>query len=171
VIRRANTSDAAACRTVYAPYVTGTASTFETDIPPVEEMARRIGAAKLWLVAERDDEVVGFAYGGTHRSRAAYRWTVETSVYVSRDHERRGVGRELYTALLPDLADRGYRMAVAAISLPNPASVGLHEAVGFVRAGVFRDIGFKAGAWWDVGWWQRALREPGDGPPAEPRQG
>ena len=169
MIRRADPGDADACLAVYAPYVTGTAATFETEIPPVEEMARRIRAAKLWLVAERGGEVAGFSYGGTHRSRAAYRWTVETSVYVGGSHTGRGVGRELYSALLPALADRGYRMAVAAITLPNPGSVGLHESVGFVQAGAFRQIGYKAGAWWDVGWWQCRLREPGDGPPEEPR--
>ena len=167
MIRRAERSDAAACLAVYAPYVTTSAATFETETPSVGEMEWRIGAAKLWLLAERDGEVAGFAYGGTHRSRAAYRWTVETSVYVARAHARQGVGLELYSALLPALEDRGYRMAVAGITLPNPASVGLHEAAGFVRAGVFRRIGYKAGAWWDVGWWQRPLGEAGD-EPAEP---
>ena len=170
-IRPAERRDAAAIAAIYAHYVATSAATFETESPGVAEMERRIGAAKLWLVAERDGDVAGFAYGGTHRSRAAYRWTVETSVYVARAHARQGIGLELYATLLPALEARGYRNAVAGITLPNPASVALHEAAGFVRAGVFRRIGYKAGAWWDVGWWQCPLGDPGDGPPAEPRPG
>ena len=170
MIRRAEPSDASACLEVYAPYVATSAATFETEPPSAGEMERRIRAAKLWLVAERDGEIAAFAYGGTHRSRAAYRWTVETSVYVGGAHARRGLGLQLYSALLPALEDRGYRMAVAGITLPNPASVGLHEAVGFVAVGIYRRIGWKAGEWRDVGWWQRPLGTdpPGGGPPPEP---
>src|SRR5919107_942612 len=118
MIRRAHPGDAGACLAVYAPYVTTSAATFETDPPSVAEMERRIRAAKLWLVAEHDGTVAGFTYAGTHRSRAAYRWTVETSVYVAPDRARRRVGFELYSTLLPELEARGYRNAVAGITLP-----------------------------------------------------
>jgi phosphinothricin acetyltransferase len=163
--------DGAACAAIYAPHV-ALNTTFEEDAPDAEAMARRIdeGArAHPWLVAERDGEVVGFAYAGPHRARAAYRWAAEVSVYVADGARRTGTGRELYTALLELLRRQGLRIALAGIALPNPPSVGLHEALGFASTGVFRAIGWKAGAWRDVGWWQLALApEDGDGPPPEP---
>ena len=168
VIRPAEPRDAEGCLAVYAPYVATSAATFETTPPDPQDMRERIAEANLWLVAERDGRIAGYAYGGTHRARPAYRWTVETSVYVAGDRARQGIGRELYAALLPALEERGYKTALAGISLPNPGSVALHEAFGFTPVGVFRRIGFKAGSWWDVGWWQRPLGAA-DGPPEEPR--
>lgn len=123
-------------------------------------MAERIRAAHEWLVAERDGRVVGYAYGGTHRTRAAYNRTVEVSAYVDRSAHRSGIGRELYTALFERLRERGFRLLVAGITLPNDASVGIHEALGFEPVGVYRSIGFKNGEWWDVGWWQLDLGDP-----------
>ena len=123
-------------------------------------MAERIRAAHEWLVAERDGRVVGYAYGGTHRTRAAYNRTVEVSAYVDRSTHRSGIGRELYTALFERLRERGFRLLVAGITLPNDASVGIHEALGFEPVGVYRSIGFKNGEWWDVGWWQLDLGSP-----------
>ncbi len=123
-------------------------------------MARRIRAAHVWLVSERDGQVAGYAYGGQHRSRAAYDWTVEVSAYVDPSAHRAGVGRELYLALFEELKQRGHRLLVAGITLPNESSVGFHEALGMTRVGVFRDIGFKFGQWWDVGWWQLDLGAP-----------
>jgi L-amino acid N-acyltransferase YncA len=120
-------------------------------------MAERIRSAHLWLVAERDGQVVGYAYGGTHRSRAAYNRTVEVSAYVDRAAHRTGLARLLYTELFAQLKELGYRLLVAGITLPNDASVGLHEALGFERVGVYKNVGFKAGQWWDVGWWQLDL--------------
>ena len=125
-------------------------------------MAERIRAAPEWLVAERDGRVVGYAYGGPHRSRAAYNWTVEVSAYVDRAAPRRGIGRELYLALFERLKERGFRLLVAGITLPNDASVGIHEALGFERVGVYKNVGYKAGQWWDVGWWQLDMGEPRD---------
>ena len=111
--------------------------------------------------------VVGYAYGSQHRDRASYRWSADVTVYVSADHHRRGIGRALYEPLLRLLAAQGYHEACAGITLPNDASVGLHEALGFVPVGVYRDIAFKHGEWRSVGWWQRTLREhrPGERPP------
>ncbi len=149
--------DATACAAIYAPFVSGSAVSFEEAAPSEEEIRERMRAARCWLVAERDGAVAGFAYATPYRARPAYRWAVETSVYVSATAHGRGIGRTLYEALLAELESRGFRAACAAIALPNPPSVALHEAVGFAPVGIFRDIGFKAGAWRDVGWWQRPL--------------
>jgi phosphinothricin acetyltransferase len=130
---------------------------------------QRVSATHPWLVAEQDGEVWGYAYGTEHRARAAYRWATDTAVYVSPDHLRRGAGRGLYGALLPLLRRQGFYTACAGITLPNEASVALHERMGFALVGEYRDIGFKHGAWLTVGWWQAELRErtPGE-TPAEP---
>ena len=163
--------DAAACAAIYAPYVTDAVTSFEEHAPDAAAMAERIastGATHPWLVAEDDGRVVGFAYGCPHRARAAYRWAAEVSVYLEPTQQRRGLGRALYEALLGLLRDQGFYTVCAGITLPNPASVALHEAMGFVPVGVYRNIGWKFGAWHDVGWWQRELRAPGDAPPADP---
>jgi L-amino acid N-acyltransferase YncA len=123
-------------------------------------MAERIRKAHVWLVAERDGKIVGYAYGGRHRDRAAYNLTVEVSAYVDRALHRTGLGRRLYTELFDRLKDRGFRLLVAGITLPNDASVGIHEALGFERVGVYKNIGYKNGDWWDVGWWQLDLGDP-----------
>ena len=149
--------------------MTGSAISFEITPPTPAEMAERMRAAHIWLVAERGGRVVGYAYGGTHRHRAAYDSTVEVSAYVDQAQQRGGVGRELYLALFDELKRRGYRLLVAGITLPNEASVGFHQALGFVRVGVFRNIGFKFDTWYDVGWWQLdlgAATPPGPAPAA-----
>jgi phosphinothricin acetyltransferase len=170
-VRAATTADAAAVRDVYAPLVEETAVSFETTPPTAEEMARRMlaGERRLpWLVACRRDRVVGYAYAAPHRARAAYRWSVETSVYVA-DHARGGgVGRRLYDALLPLLAGLGYVSAYAGIALPNDGSITLHEAVGFRAVGTFPRVGFKHGRWHDTGWWWRPLSDA-VAHPTEPR--
>jgi L-amino acid N-acyltransferase YncA len=163
--------DGAACAAIYAPAVAA-ATSFEEQAPDGAQMGARIAAVREllpWLVAEHDDAVVGYAYAGRHRERPAYRWAAEVSVYVDGAHHRRGIGRALYDALLGRIAAQGYRVALAGITLPNPASVALHESLGFAPVGVYRAIGFKAGAWRDVGWWQKHLPEgPGTGSAAEP---
>src|SRR5690348_11945801 len=149
--------DAAACAAIYAPHVTDGYASFEEVAPDAAETARRIAAAHVWLVAELDGAVVGFASASEHRSRAAYRWAADVTVYVAPPAARRGVGRALYEALLARLRSQGFRSACAGIALPNDASVALHEALGFERVGIYRNIGYKAGAWRDVGWWQLQL--------------
>jgi len=164
--------DAAACAAIYAPHVDPGFASFEAAPPDAAEMGRRIASAArthTWLVHECDDgETAGYAYAGPHRGREGYRWSAEVAVYVGAAHVGRGIGHGLYDALLALLADQNLRWACAGIALPNPSSVRLHEKLGFELVGVYRAIGYKAGAWRDVAWWQRELA-PGDGaPPPEP---
>ncbi|WP_017569007.1 GNAT family N-acetyltransferase [Nocardiopsis halotolerans] len=159
-VRDATPTDAPACARIYAPYVTDTAITFEYEPPTDEQMAQRITAAQrhhAWLVLEDADTVVGYAYGGPFRSRTAYQWTCEVSVYLRSERRRTGAGRALYQALLPRLAQRGMRTAVACMTLPNDASLGLHRSLGFEDVGVMHRVGHKHGAWHDVAWAQRDL--------------
>ena len=133
---------------------------FELDPPNAEEMAGRIanyGVSHAWLVAEVDGTVAGYAYGSPHRVRAAYASSCDVAVYVDPAHSRQGLARALYAALLKVLADKGYHAAFAGIALPNDASVGLHEAMGFTPVGIYREVGWKMDGWRDVGWWQRLL--------------
>jgi phosphinothricin acetyltransferase len=172
-VRAATEGDAAACAAIYAPYVTDTATTFETETPTPEEMAQRIAAAErthAWLVLEdlEQGRVVGYAYAGPFKARPAYRWACETSVYLETGRRRTGGGRVLYEALFPRLAERGYRTAIAGMTLPNEASAGLHRALGFEPVGTYRRIGWKHGRWHDVAWMQRALGAAAD-PPTELR--
>jgi L-amino acid N-acyltransferase YncA len=170
-VRDADVSDAAACAAIYAAYVEATAISFETVAPSAAEMAARIASARsthAWLVLEEHQAVVGYAYGSQFKARAAYRWACEVSVYVAPGRLRNGAGRMLYEALFARLAERGYRTAVAGMTLPNPGSEGLHRALGFEPVGTYRRIGWKYGSWYDVAWVQREL-SAGDDPPAEPR--
>jgi phosphinothricin acetyltransferase len=161
--------DAAACAAIYEPYVRTTAISFEEQPPDANQIGARIERFHQWLVAEDSGEVVGYAYGCPHRERAAYRWAADVSVYVAPQHHRRGIGRSLYRELLPALERQGFYIACAGVTLPNEASVALHESLGFTPVGIYRRIGYKLDSWWDVGWWQLALREPeGSAPPADP---
>lgn len=170
VVRPVEAADAGAVARVYAPYVRDTVISFE-EVPPDETaMLRRIErvlATHAWLVADADGEVVGYAYASPHRDRPAYRWAVDVAVYVAPDAHRRGVGTALYRQLLSDLRDRGFRSAWAGITQPNPPSVRLHERLGFVPVGVYRAVGWKHGAWHDVGWWGLDLAGGADSPPPD----
>jgi phosphinothricin acetyltransferase len=152
-VRDAGAADASACSLIYRPYVTDTAISFESVPPSPAEMSARIAAATAthaWLVAEIDGQVIGYAYGGPFAAREAYRWSCEVSIYLETGRRRTGAGRALYEALLPRLIERGFRVAVAKMTMPNDASLGLHAAMGFAEVGVHRRIGFKNGAWHDV---------------------
>jgi L-amino acid N-acyltransferase YncA len=160
VIRPASAGDAAACAAIYAPFVRDTWVSFETEVPDEAEMARRIaaiGASHAWLVVEIAGKVAGYAYGSVHRTRGAYGTSCDVAVYVAPSFSRRGIGRSLYAQLLPILAQRGFHAAFAGIALPNDGSIALHQAVGFEPVGTYREVGWKLGAWRDVGWWQRLL--------------
>ena len=169
-IRPAHEDDAAAVAAVYAPYVRETAVSFETEPPSPAAMGQRIRettATHPWLVAERDGEIVGYSYAGKHSQRAAYRWTVDATIYVSQQERRSGIGRALYAALMATLSRQGFRSVFAEIVLPNPGSARLHEAIGFEPIGIHKDIGFKLGRWHDIGYWRLGLAD-GAAPPNEP---
>ena len=178
-IRDATPEDAERCREIYEPYVVDTAITFEEAVPSVEEMRRRITdaqAAHAWLVLENGDgaqdrRVIGYAYAGRFAARAAYRWAAEVSVYLARDERHRGGGRALYGELFTRLVDRGFRIAMACMTLPNEASVGLHEALGFERVATYPDIGWKLGSWHSTAWMQLRLPtgDSAEGAPSELR--
>jgi phosphinothricin acetyltransferase len=168
-IRLASVADADSVHAIYAQYCS-TPITFELEPPGVEEMRRRIEHTLIgypWLVAVEAGSIVGYAYGHTFRERPAYRWSVETSVYVDERHHRQGVGPALYDRLLKILAAQGFITAVAGITLPNPASEKLHKAFGFKPAGVYENIGFKNGQWHAVGMYTRPLNACHSSP-AEP---
>jgi L-amino acid N-acyltransferase YncA len=174
-IRMATADDARSVRDIYAPIVEGTTTSFELTVPSADELTARITErqpAHPWLVAEddgngREGRIAGYAYAGRFSGRAAYDWSVETSIYLAESARGRGVGRTLYGALLALLTAQGYHQAMAGITLPNPASVGLHQEMGFTPVGVYRSAGRKFGAWRDVGWWQRTLATV-DGEPRPP---
>jgi phosphinothricin acetyltransferase len=163
--------DAAACARIYAPYVADTAVSFEEVPPTADAFATHIADCATrypWLVLEDGERVIGYAYAAQHRARAAYRWAVDVGIYVDPARHRAGGGRALYAALFVLLRRQGLRSAVAGVTLPNDASVGLHRAMGFRHVGTYRDIGWKAGEWRDVSWWQLQLAGGGDGRPPEP---
>jgi phosphinothricin acetyltransferase len=155
-IRPAADADADQIAAIYAPYVRDTAISFEVVAPGGDEMRARLAALAAthpWLVCADAGAVLGYAYASRHRERAAYQWSADVSVYVRADAHRRGIGRALYAALLRIIAAQGFYNAYAGITLPNPSSVGLHESMGFRPVGVYRAVGYKLGAWHDVGWW------------------
>lgn len=165
--------DAAACAAIYAPSVSEGVASLEEQAPGPDEFSRRIeriGRQLPWLVAQDSDSVIGYAYASPHHERAAYRWSANVTVYVTPGHHRRGIARSLYQALFARLVDQGFYVACAGITLPNAASVGLHESMGFEPVGVYRNIAYKHGAWRDVGWWQMSLQllPPTGRSPADP---
>jgi L-amino acid N-acyltransferase YncA len=158
--------DCAAVAAIYAPHVAGGVASLEERAPEPHEFSDRIrivSRSHPWLVAEIDGQVVGYAYGSRHHDRAAYRWSADVTVYISTEHQRQGIGRALYGALFPLLARQGVYEVCAGVTLPNDASVGLHESLGFTRVGVYRDVAYKFGQWRSVGWWQMSLRARPDG--------
>jgi L-amino acid N-acyltransferase YncA len=166
-IRAARHQDSQALSEIYGPVVRDTVISFEADPPDGAEMARRIAASAPqwpWLVAERNGQVVGYACGRPYGDRAAYRWSAKTSIFVAAGARRQGVGRALYAALAPIMKVQGYHALFAGITLPNAASVGLHEAAGFLPQGRYEEAGHKFGGWWDVGYWRLALSEPVENP-------
>jgi L-amino acid N-acyltransferase YncA len=153
-------SDAAGCAAVYAPFVDGSPVSFEESPPSALEYSKRIerlNRTHAFLVADDDGRVAGFAYAGPHRERPAYRWSCESTVYLDPSYHRKGLGRALYTVLFDLLERQGYVTVLAGITVPNDASVGLHEACGFTMIGAFPRIGWKAGSWRNVAWMSRHL--------------
>lgn len=172
-IRPATIADAEAIAAIYAPYVVSSAVSFEDRAPSAADIAERMqerAGLYPWLVGVSTDEdtVLGYAYAARFRERPAYRFAVETSIYIGGELQRNGIGRMLYGALLDTLESQGFTQAIASIALPNDASIKLHEAMGFFRAGIYREIGYKHGQWRDVGIWQRELATA-ENPPPEPK--
>jgi phosphinothricin acetyltransferase len=161
-IRLATPEDAEQIQAIYAPFVQETPVSFEVEVPDVEEVARRISDTLThlpWLVCADQERVFGFVYASTHRARIAYQWSVDVSVYIHEQHRRKGLARALYTSLFACLRLQGFYNAIAGITLPNAGSVGIHTAMGFEPVGVYRAVGYKLGAWHDVGWWQLMLQK------------
>jgi len=159
-IRLVSPSDATQIREIYAPIVRETATSFEYDVPTVGEIAGRITKTLQqypWIVCEIDGKVAGYTYGSSFRSRTAYQWTTEVTAYIHPKFHRRGIGRGLYTSLFAILRKQGYFNAISVITLPNDASVGLHESLGFEKIGVFMNMGYKHEDWHHTGWWQLEL--------------
>ena len=171
LIRLATPADAAGMAELYRPYVEDSRISFEDQAPDAAEMARRVTGNQPgfhpWLVAEEDGRILGFASSSPFRTRRAYRWSVETGIYLATGVGGRGLGKRLLSALSDLLGRQGYVAAIGAIALPNEPSVRLHEALGFVAAGTYRGTGYKMGEWIDVGLWQKDLA-PRVSAPAEP---
>lgn len=168
-------TDATTVAEIYAPSVTEGVASFETEAPDGAEMAKRmvrsLGWAP-WLVAveplDRGERVVGYAYAARHNERAAYRWGINMSVYVSGDRQGRGIGRRLYDTLVPILREQRFLNAYAGVTLPNPASVALHQAIGMRRFATYERVGWKHGHWWDVTWLHMPLAPELPDQPADP---
>ena len=162
MIRSATAADAQAICAIYNHFILQSTATFEETAIAPDEMATRIdaiaGAGRLpFLVAELDGAVAGYAYAAPWKTRSAYRHTVESSVYVAPGFAGMGFGSRLYQALLQQLRQCDVHAVLAGIVLPNSASIGLHEAFGFVKVGQLREVGRKFGQWLDVGYWQLVL--------------
>jgi len=171
VIRTATPTDGPAVAAIYAPYVRDTVVTFELEPPSPDAMSERIRDVLErfpWVVAQRGDALVGFAYASEHRGRPAYRWSCEVSVYVAPKQHRQGIGRRLYTNVFATLERMNYRRVYAGVAGVNPKSVGLHEALGFESVGIYRGVGFKHHAWHDTHWFQRTLGSSHAPPAGEP---
>jgi L-amino acid N-acyltransferase YncA len=164
-IRPASPADAAGCARVYASYVTDSCISFEYEPPTAEDFAARMASAHAWMVAEDRGAVVGYAYASRHRERAAYDWAADVAIYIAATHHGRGLGRGLYEPLFARAAELGIRTLCAGVAQPNAPSDALHRSLGFAEVGVYRRIGWKAGRWHDVRWWQLHLSDASP-PPA-----
>lgn len=166
-VRMATPGDATAVAAIYAPVVASTIVSFEEEPPSDAEMAERIRATLPrypWLVAEADGKILGYAYASEHRKRAGYRWSCDCSVYVAEGARGKGLGRLLYSDLFARLREAGFRNVFAGVGLPNAASVGLHEAMGFELVGTYRRVGYKLGRWVDTSWFQLVLIDSDEAP-------
>jgi phosphinothricin acetyltransferase len=171
IIKIAESIHAGAIRDIYAPFVQEGFVTFETQVPEIEDFEKRIAhytERYPWLVMEEDGVVLGYAYASAYRERVAYQWVVECSVYVQGNHQKKGIAAKLYEALFDLLRLQGLYKVYAVITVPNPQSVGFHEKMGFTWFATYENVGYKAGKWCDVGWWQLTLTEPDNSIPSAP---
>ncbi|WP_155971739.1 GNAT family N-acetyltransferase [Streptococcus ruminantium] len=161
-IRSVRPSDVEELVAIYAPYVEETVITFETQVPTATEFADRIEKILEkfpYLVAEEEGRILGYAYASTYYPRAAYDWTVELSIYISQKARGQGIGNLLYSHLEKELIARGFKNFMACISLPNPASLALHEKMGYKQVAHLKKVGYKFGNWHDIVWLQKSLVE------------
>ncbi|MBK9247554.1 MAG: N-acetyltransferase [Ignavibacteria bacterium] len=161
-IRLISESDTESVLAVYAPFILNSDVTFEYEVPTVVEFAERISSHTVefpWLVCLSGDCIVGYAYAGKHRTRAAYQWSPELTVYLSEDVQGKGIARILYETLFAILKLQGYYTVFAGVTMPNTNSEGLHKAMGFEEIGIFKKVGFKHGKWHDTKWFQLHLSE------------
>lgn len=160
LFRNATLEDAEAICSIYNPYVLGTPITFEEEAISAETMRTRIAeitAMLPWLIMEQEGELAGYAYATGWKARPAYRYSVETTIYLSPRFHRRGLGTKLYRALIEELRKRGIHRAIGGVVMPNPNSVALHERLGFKKVAHFEEVGWKLNQWRDVGYWQLSL--------------
>jgi len=168
-LRLAKPADSGDILAIYAPYIEKTSFTFEIDVPSPEAFAERISSyleSWPWLVCEVDGVIAGYAYAARYRERVAYQWSVESSVYIHDDHQRKGIARILYSALFKILKRQGFRNVYAVINLPNEKSVAFHESLGFSYFATYEQVGYKLGQWKNVGWWRLIVNEFGQEPAA-----
>ena len=168
-IRLARTNDAEGILAIYAPYISNTSFTFETEVPTEKDFQKRISDYLInwpWLVCEIDGVVAGYAYGAKYRERTAYQWCVESSIYIHDDFQKQNIGKALYGALIEIFKQQGYRNVYAVINLPNDKSVRFHESCGFTYFATYENVGYKLGKWKNVGWWQLVINEFGMEPEA-----
>ena len=168
-IRLATVNDAAGILAIYAPYISNTSFTFETEVPSEKDFQKRIADYLInwpWLVCELDGVIAGYAYGAKYRERTAYQWCVESSIYIHDDFQKKNIGKALYEALIEILKHQGYRNVYAVINLPNDRSVSFHESCGFTYFATYEKVGYKLGKWKNVGWWQLVINEFGMEPKA-----
>lgn len=166
-MRLATLNDAREMLEIYRPFITESAVSFEYEVPSETEFQTRISnhlAFAPWYVYEVDGKIVGYAYASKHRERAAYRWAVESSIYLHPKFRRLGIGQKLYKKLFSELEQQGFHLVLAGITLPHPQSVHFHESLGFAPVGIYKRIGFKFGQWHDVGWWQKNLKPTTESP-------
>lgn len=163
MIRSANESDSAMIAEIYNYYISNTIVTFEESLVNPDEMADRIASTLKddlpWIVAEEDGRIIGYAYASKWKGRCAYKYSVESTVYLNSSLASKGWGTKLYVELLKILKDKNFHVVMGGISLPNPQSVGLHEKFGFEKVAHFKEVGYKFNQWVDVGYWQVKLND------------
>lgn len=161
-IRMAETGDVESMLDIYSPYVLETPISFELTPPSIAEFRSRLADTLEkypWLVCEAEGQIVGYAYAGAFKSRCAYGWSAESSIYVRKGFQSRGIGKDLYAKLLKILRTQGVVNVIGGMTIPNEASLKLHEHFGFEKVAQFKDVGYKLGSWWDVGYWQLQLQK------------
>jgi len=156
-ISMSENSDAQAVLDIYRPFIESSAVTFETAVPSLDSFKKRMRDVRKeapWLVCRSGEMLLGYAYGGRHRVREAYRWSREVSVYIKEGYQGMGIASGLYSSLIELMRLQGYCNLLAGITIPNPKSVGFHESMGFRHVGTYRNVGYKLGSFHDVGWWE-----------------